>query len=308
LTLWNQERAEWSRVRGAMEQQDFENWQKGAGRYWAYKAKHQAILILGGVLKAIGLFQLGFNNAKNIRVNTIDVPITGLPKPFEGYRILHLSDLHLDSISGMDTLIADKIASIEYDLCLMTGDFRYARHGDHRPIVPFLHNVVTAIRAKDGVFTVLGNHDTEAMTRDFEQLGVQVLANQGTTVSIDSSELSLIGVDDPHDYHTKAADCCLANSGNGFKVLMAHSPELYKEAAENEFHLYLCGHSHGGQICLPGGRALITFLNTGKEFYRGLWRYKKMAGHTSSGCSTAKIPVRFNCPPEITVLTLRSAA
>ena len=291
-------------MRAAMEQRDLENWQRGTHGYWVYKAKHHAILSFGRLLKATGLFGLGFDNAKRIRVIAQEVPIFNLSAAFEGYRILHLSDLHLDSIRGLDTLIAEKIATVRYNLCLITGDFRYARHGDHRAIMPLLQKVVAAIQAEDGIYTVLGNHDTQAMSHDLERMGVRLLANQGVSIYRDTSRLTLVGVDDAHDYYTEAADHCLANSGDGFKVLLAHSPELFKEAAENGFHLYLCGHSHGGQICLPGGRAVITFLNKGRRFYRGLWRYQQMVGHTSPGCGTAKIPVRFNCPPEITVLTL----
>jgi predicted MPP superfamily phosphohydrolase len=113
-------------------------------------------------------------------------------------------------------------------------------------------------------------------------------------------------VDDPHDYHTEEATRCLENKIDGFRILLAHSPELYRLAAANSFALYLCGHSHGGQICLPGGWPLMTCLDTGRRFFNGLWRYGEMIGHTSPGCGTAKIPIRFNCRPEITVLVLNS--
>jgi predicted MPP superfamily phosphohydrolase len=86
---------------------------------------------------------------------------------------------------------------------------------------------------------------------------------------------------------------------------LAHTPELYRQAAGSGIHLYLCGHSHGGQICLPGGFPLMTFLDTGKRFYRGKWQYRDMVGHTSTGCGASKIPVRFNCMPEVTVITLK---
>lgn len=302
--MWSQDRKEWTRIRADSEKRDYKNWRRGTDGFWFYRAKHRAVLIFGTLLKTVGLFQRGFENAKNIHAKQIDVPIADLPEAFDGYRILHLSDLHLDSISGMDALIKEKTEMLSYDLCLITGDFRYARHGDHRSIMELLKNVVTGIRATDGVYAVLGNHDTEAMSTDLERTGIQLLANQGTMIKRDEQSLTLVGVDDPHDYHTEAADRCIANSGNGFKVLMAHSPELFREASENGFHLYVCGHSHGGQICLPGGHALLTFLNTGREFYRGLWQFENMTGHTSTGCSTAKIPVRFNCPPEVTVLRL----
>ncbi len=305
MNEWYQEREEWTRIRARMEREDFENWKHWQNGFWVYRVKHQAVLMFGRMLKAVGLFRIGFQNAQNIHIRNLDVSVPALPSAFEGYRILHLSDLHLDSISGIAEIIAEKVTTVGYDLSLITGDFRYDRHGDHQSILSPLKTVITAIRAKDGVYAVLGNHDTAVMGPDLERLGIQLLANQGAEIFQNNEKLLIVGVDDPHDYHTPAGDRCLRESGNGFKILMAHSPELYKAAAENGFQLYVCGHSHGGQICLPGGRALMTFLNVGRQFYRGLWQYRGMTGHTSTGCSTAKIPIRFNCPPEVTVLTLR---
>jgi predicted MPP superfamily phosphohydrolase len=108
---------------------------------------------------------------------------------------------------------------------------------------------------------------------------------------------------DPPTLTPEAADL-LFRPANGFSILLAHSPKLYREASCAGVGLYLCGHSHGVPIFLPVGKPLMTCLDRGKRFDRGLWRHGEMIGHTSHGCGTAKIPVRFNCPPEITLLTL----
>ena len=287
-----------------MEREDLTNWRRGTNGYWLYKYKHQAVLVLGTLLKATGFFKFGYQNARDIQVQQRAVSPKGLPETFNGYRILHLSDLHLDSIEGLGESIARTIAPLSYDLCVITGDFRSARHGEYRQILPPLRRILSAVTALDGTYAVLGNHDTQAMSGDFETLGLRLLVNQTVSFARSNQQVFLTGVDDPHDYYTEETAQCLEKQIEGFRILLAHSPELYRIAAAKGFGLYLCGHSHGGQICLPGGVPLMTCLNTGKHFFKGLWDYKGMIGHTSTGCGTAKIPIRFNSRPEITVLTL----
>jgi len=282
------------------------NWQRGTGGFWIYKCKHRAVLLFGALLKAAGFFKYGYRNALNLQVRRMDLSPKALPEAFGNYRILHLSDLHLDSMEGLGERIARKISTLSCDLCVITGDFRYARHGAHKQILPPLQRIVDAVRAEDGIFAVLGNHDTQAMVHDFEALGLRLLTNERVSLIRGDRKLHVIGVDDPHDYFTEdAAECVKSSPRDGLRLLLAHTPELYRLAAAWGVDVYLCGHSHGGQICLPGGLPLMTCLDRGKRFYRGVWTYRDMVGHTSPGCGTAKIPVRINCPPEVTLLTLK---
>ncbi len=299
------ERERWKKRRAALEWQDYVSWRRGTDGYWIYKFKHKAILLLGSLLKAVGLFKYGYRNAQRIGTRYVEIFPKSLPDAFKGYRILHLSDLHLDSIEGLGSRIAKIVASLSYDLCVISGDFRYARHGAFKQVLPPLRRIADAASASDGIYAVLGNHDTQAMSEDIEDLGIRLLTNQSVTIARGMAQLNLIGVDDPHDYYSKETAVCVKTRRNGFNLLLAHTPELYHLAATNNIHLYLCGHSHGGQICLPGGVPLMTYLNTGKRFYSGVWKYRDMIGHTSPGCGTAKIPIRFNCDPEITLLTLK---
>ncbi len=84
-------------------------------------------------------------------------------------------------------------------------------------------------------------------------------------------------------------------------ILLAHSPEIYKQACYAGFQLMLCGHTHGGQICLPGGFPLIVNAQCPRRICRGAWRYDSLQGYTSSGCGSSIVPARFNCPPEVTI-------
>ena len=92
-----------------------------------------------------------------------------------------------------------------------------------------------------------------------------------------------------------------------FGVVLAHSPELVREAAATGHALYLCGHCHAGQVCLPGGRPLITHLSRHRKLYAGLWRHGDMWGYTSAGAGLSDPPVRFNCRGEVTEFRLRAA-
>src|SRR5690606_31536466 len=111
---------------------------------------------------------------------------------------------------------------------------------------------------------------------------------------------------DPHYYRADNLEKAAAGLPDGaVTILLAHSPEIYRHAAYADFDLLLCGHTHGGQICLPGGRPIICNANSPRELCRGAWRYRDLQGYTSLGSGACMVDVRINCPPEITVHHLR---
>jgi len=142
------------------------------------------------------------------------------------------------------------------------------------------------------------------MVPEFEKMGLRVLTNETVHIRRGESSLSVTGLDDPSNYYTDAALCAMEEENDGCKIVLAHSPELYDMASSNGYKLYLCGHTHGGQICLPGGFPLVTHLKTGKKYFRGFWQYNGMSGYTNQGCGASGIPVRFNTKSEIAVITL----
>jgi predicted MPP superfamily phosphohydrolase len=117
--------------------------------------------------------------------------------------------------------------------------------------------------------------------------------------------LTLCGTDDVARFYTPDAPACLRATVGDFRIALVHTPELAQVAAAAGFSLYLAGHTHGGQVCLPGGRPVVTYLETNHEFARGLWRCGNMIGYTTTGLGSAAIPIRFACPPEIAVFRLR---
>jgi len=116
----------------------------------------------------------------------------------------------------------------------------------------------------------------------------------------------VIGLDDPHYYGCDDLPAALRDvPSEAFKILLVHTPEIIKEAEEYGVDLYLCGHTHGGQICLPLIGPIVINANCSRAYARGVWKYKNLQGYTSPGVGTSGVPVRFFCPPEIGLIELR---
>ncbi len=120
--------------------------------------------------------------------------------------------------------------------------------------------------------------------------------------------ITVTGLDDVHHFYTEGARQALLGGGRGFKIALVHSAEVADVAAEAGYSLYLCGHTHGGQVCLPGGRPLVTHLTQHRFAAAGLWQFGRMTGYTSRGAGVAVPPVRFNCRGEVVLITLRCAS
>jgi predicted MPP superfamily phosphohydrolase len=250
------------------------------------------------------LFQWGAARALDFDTTRLTVSHPDLPPAFDGYHILHLTDLHLDNVDDTATVLAEFIADMEHDLCVITGDIRDNIHAPLDPLIERLDHVVSAVQARDGVFGVLGNHDAAAMVPPMEAIGIRMLLNETITLSRDSDDLHITGLDDVHRFETEAAHATLATAPDGYCIALVHSPEVADRAADRH-RLYLTGHTHGGQICLPSQRPFATGLKRHRSFASGIWRHGAMIGYTSRGIGTCVIPFRAYCPGEIVLLTLR---
>jgi predicted MPP superfamily phosphohydrolase len=266
----------------------------------------KAAMSLG--LKGIGLWRRGLANGLDIRYRTLELSLPRLPREFDGYRILQISDPHFDAAPALGEAIVRAVAGAEVDLCVLTGDFRNVERGPFTQtgILEPLAALCQSVRAADGFLAILGNHDVADMVAPFQRLGLRVLINQTDHVRRGRQTIAVTGLDDVHRYYTPAARVALsAHDRQAFGIVLAHSPEIAGEAAAAGHALYLCGHCHGGQVCLPGGRPLITHLSRHQDLYGGLWRCGDMWGYTSTGAGVSQPPVRFNCPGEVTEFCLR---
>jgi predicted MPP superfamily phosphohydrolase len=259
------------------------------------------------LLTAVGLRARGRRNARRIRVRHNEVHLARLPAAFEACTLLHLSDLHLDVGRHYVDALVDTVGGLVCDACVLTGDYRFGIQGSCAPALAALKRLVPVL--PQPVFAVLGNHDGIALVEGLEQLGVRVLMNECSVLDRRGAKLHIAGIDDAHYFRTHD----VARAANGLApdacaILLSHTPEPYRIAAAHGFDLMLSGHTHGGQICLPGGIPVLTDCAAPRRLARGAWRFGPMQGYTSAGCGCSIIDARFHCPPEVTVHVLHRAA
>ncbi len=257
-------------------------------------------------LKMTGIWPIAVKNASQYQVIEQTIPLPHLPPAFDGFRILHLSDLHIEGMPDKGKALASRLASLEFDLCVMTGDFRFRTFGPYDKTLVLMEDLVKTIRAPYGVTGILGNHDWLEMVPGLEQCGIRMLLNEAQAIEKGSDAIWLLGLDDVHYYETgdlpKAVDLA---PPEGVRILLVHSPEIIPEAKSAGMDLYFCGHSHGGQICLPGGSPIITHCRCPRAYKAGPWQYEGMRGYTSRGVGTSLFPIRLFCFPEIIIHTLK---
>ncbi len=296
----------WEEQRRALERQWHRSTPDGPRRPAGTPRPALAAFQLG--LKLTGLWRRGVTNGLDVRLRTLHLELPGLPDAFKGYRVLHLTDPHLDAAPDLAAAILDSVAGLEVDLCVCTGDFRAADDGPfiETEILEPLAALRRTVRAADGFVATLGNHDCADMAFEFARLGYQLLLNRSRRLRRGGAEILVTGVDDVHRFYTPAATAALdALEPATFGLALVHSPEFAHQAATAGYGLYLCGHSHGGQVCLPGGRPVVTNVARRlRHLSSGLWQYRAMTGYTSPGAGLSSLPVRFNCPPEVTLFVL----
>jgi predicted MPP superfamily phosphohydrolase len=233
-----------------------------------------------------------------LRRNTVSLP--NLPTAFSGFTILHLSDLHADLSGPAMQRAAELACDLDYDLCVLTGDYRGRTHGDCEPCLEIVAHLRKALRGD--VYGVLGNHDSIAMVPNLEAFGIRMLLNECVAIRSGPASIYLAGVDDAHFYRADNIEKAAADiPHSSVSVLLSHTPEIYRQAAHAGFNLMLSGHTHGGQICLPGGIPILLEADLPRAFGSGAWRHADMVGYTSVGTGSSVVPVRFNNRPEITL-------
>jgi predicted MPP superfamily phosphohydrolase len=238
-----------------------------------------------------------------IVMTSTTLPVVGLPPALDGLRISLITDIHHSRIvPASDVVQAIELAmSARPDLIVLGGD--YVTFGDRAFVGP-VAELLGSLQAPHGVFAVLGNHDDDRdMPAALAAKGFTVLKDQRTQVTIRNERLTLAGI----RFWTRRAEniARVVNGVEGTVLLLAHDPRRLVEAANLKVPAVLSGHTHGGQIIVPGVGAIAR-----RSFpvLSGLGQQGDTSIFVSRGVGTIYVPVRINCPPEVALLTLRRPA
>jgi predicted MPP superfamily phosphohydrolase len=237
-----------------------------------------------------------------VAVTEANVPVLGLPAALKGLRIGLLTDVHRSRwVSADDVAEAvELLMQAQPDLIVLGGD--YVTWGDRAFVGPAA-DALSPLGAPHGVFAILGNHDDDHdMPAALARKSVQVLKDARTRIEINHEPVDLVGI---RFWTKRTADIAgIMRGATGFPFLLAHDPRRLTEAAALKIPLVLAGHTHGGQVVLPGIGAIAA-----EKFpvVAGLGHRNQTTMFVSRGLGTVYVPVRINCPPEVALLTLDGA-
>jgi len=260
--------------------------------------------VIRNTLRLMGLYRRGCRNAERVELRRNTIRSKSLPSRFDGFTILHLSDLHVDLSQGAMQRVIDLVRDLDYDVCVLTGDYRGATFGPYDAALEGVARVRAHLR--DPIYGVLGNHDTILMVPGLEAMGIRMLINESATIERGDQRIHLAGIDDAHFYRGDNIEKAASEfSHDEFSILLSHTPEIYRQAAHAGFDVILSGHTHGGQICLPGSMPIMLSSRLPRRLGSGAWTHHDMVGYTSVGAGSSIVAVRLNCPPEVTLHRLQ---
>jgi hypothetical protein len=241
-------------------------------------------------------------------IDHIEIASPCLPKSFEGYTVAQISDLHFGPHITLTHIrnVVNAILNLKPDLIVITGDFvTRTSHGE----LDWIGRELSSLNARDGVLAVLGNHDwwndPDRVSEAVNRAGMKVLRNEHVKVTRQSESIYVAGVDDVWECEDDLPRACGGIPVEAAIILLAHEPDYADTAAHDpRIILQMSGHSHGGQVRMPIINTILTpYLGRykiGLRRVKGLWLY------TNRGIGVMFPPIRFNCPSEITLFTLRS--
>jgi uncharacterized protein len=246
-------------------------------------------------------------------VERVSVFLPRLPEAFHGFRMVLLGDLHFGPYIGKAQVErAVRLAlSLKPDLTILTGDFvshplferngpRGARHAE--PCAEVLQQM-----RGSPIVSILGNHDywngPDLVAEILNSRGLQVLRNQSIPLERDGQRIWIVGVDDAYENANDLDKALQGVPAAETKIVAVHEPDFADETALHRVDLQVSGHSHGGQVRIPGyGAPILPRL--GRKYPIGLNRVKNLQVYTNRGIGMVTPPVRFNCSPEVTLITL----
>ncbi|MBD0291268.1 MAG: metallophosphoesterase [Thermoleophilia bacterium] len=270
-----------------------------------------AILAAGGAAAA-ALAGWSLWEAQWVERRRADVWIPGLAPPLEGLKILHLSDLHLGTLSLNGRALEQAVRwaeEVRPDLVAVSGDLVTRRGGKER-----LLEALTRLGAAHGVFAVLGNHDVDYSRdpfrrptdlSDLHEAGAVLLRDDERTLRRGQARIQVVGVSPETFRFGGARPAERADARADLRILICHYPNVVWTLPQGAFHLVLAGHYHGGQICIPSPWGKLRLKDLRANYWEGLFETQAGALHVSRGLGTSLVPFRLLARPEATLLTLR---
>lgn len=253
----------------------------------------------------------------NLQVRKLELSFPNLPPAFDGYTILHISDLHLNKLGTLEKRLMRIISSREVDGCVVTGDVTANPRASD-----VFRRVCSAIRHRDPILMVLGNSehkpwlDTDTLVQALTFDGLRMLVNSSTTISRGDQSIAVVGVDDPFSRLDDLGSAFEGVDPGGFILFLTHSACVAPEAISRGADLTLAGHTHGGQVRIPPIGALWTHMHSNQCLNDGLYTpadLRRLVGvntehstvFVNRGVGTSRIHIRFLCSPEVVYITLR---
>jgi uncharacterized protein len=268
---------------------------------------------------ATGVAVDGLLETYQVQLRKVDIRLKRLPEAFDGFTIVQLSDFHYEERFSIYPIrkSVELVNTLRPDLIVLTGDFitvgmfesgSHARRHAHEAAAPCAA-ILSQLKAPTGKFAVLGNHDAFAnatlVTGALESSGIPVLNNRSVPIERNSSRFWLAGVQDVLEAQPDLGAAIEKVPQGEATILLAHEPDFAEEAALNPVDLQLSGHSHGGQIWIPGiGAPWLPPL--ARRYPRGMYNVGDLILYTNVGIGTIRAPIRINCIPEVTLITLRT--
>lgn len=281
-----------------------------------------ANLIRGGFGVTFGVAAAGFTYASvrettSIATETVDFRLRRLGAEFDGLRVVQISDLHFRPYTGESEIAAAVTAvnDAQPDVIVLTGDYVTStwifdlgrRNADG---IEGCAEILKRLRAPLGVYAILGNHDwgtdADRVAEALRGAGIRVLRNEAVPIERGKSRLWIAGTDCAFFRHADLERTLSPIRDDDAVLLLAHEPDFADYAARYPVDLQLSGHSHGGQIVAPlVGSPYLPPL--GKKYIRGKYKVREMGLYTNRGIGVVGLPLRYQAPPEVTVVHLKSA-
>lgn len=248
--------------------------------------------------------KVAIDEANSLSLERVEVVLHRLPKKLDGLKVIHLSDIHHSPFTDLEHIERTiKIANrLRPDIVALTGDYVSHEAEYIEPVAAAL----CKLKARYGVYACLGNHDhwtdAELVTSAFRKHGITVLINEGVRIDARGASFWIAGVDDYMVGKTDVPAALRGSYPDELKLLLAHNPIIFRQSVKGGIDLTLSGHTHGGQIKLRDGEKRLIRR---RKLSSGLHRRLGSQIYITRGIGTVVLPVRYQCPPEISLLELK---